>query len=117
MATVQGDDLLGRGVWKLPYRTPEGYEILVAITSRAKRLRQIALEPGTSEERVTQWLETLLERHDPPPPPLRLVKPPPQPKPLTIEQIDALYRDADPIRAMLWRRKKEAMARKGQRIS
>lgn len=116
--------LAKRGVFKAWYRI-DGHEVLYAVKANGDRLEKIVvLRPGVSEARAYTWLGQVLDRVDPPAPPppprprLQLVPDEaPKPKQLTVEQIDALYRDADPIRRLLWQRKKEEMARKGLRIS
>ena len=111
--------VLPRGVYRARYRV-EGRSVFVVIRANGDRLKQVIAPPGVSEPRLIEWLWDQLDRADPveqPRPALRLVTPSPKPKTLTLEQLDALYRDADPIRRLLWQRKKEEMARKGLRIS
>lgn len=91
-----------RGVYKARW-TLNGNRVLYAIKSNGDRHKVIVeLRPGVSEPRAWVWLAKLLDRIDPP---LRLIKPPPKPKPLTMEQLEALYRDSDPIRRLTWQRK------------
>lgn len=96
-----------RGIYTAWYRI-DGCEVLYAVTSAGERLKKIiVLRPGVSEERAIRWLEDMLDRVDPPRPALTLVKDEPR-RSLTPEEIDALYRDADRIRHMLWRRRRAA---------
>lgn len=102
MASAADSQIVERGVYKACYRM-DGCEVLYAITSAGERLRKIVLlRPGVSETRAYLWLNDVLNRVDPPRPPLRLV--PDQRGQLSLEDREKLYRDADPVRAMLWRR-------------
>jgi hypothetical protein len=96
-------DTLARGVVKALWRK-DGYEVLLAITSRGDCLRSVVLRPGVNEARAVRWLEQLLERCDPkepPRPPLYLVAPTPSAPTRTQAELAAMYRDQDPIRARL----------------
>ena len=106
---------LERGVYKAWWRI-DGHEVLYAVTSSGERVKRIiVLRAGVSEARAIAWFEEILDRIDPPRPRLELVTPahvPPQapahaPKQITLEQLDALYRDASPFSAALWRRKRD----------
>ncbi|NUO65332.1 MAG: hypothetical protein HOQ12_01840 [Gemmatimonadaceae bacterium] len=100
-------ETLERGVYRAPYQM-NGCGVLFAVTSRGERLQKIVvLRPGVSEARAMRWLEEVLDRVDPPRPPLRLLPPTPPPRQIPVERIDALYRDASPVAAALWKRKRD----------
>lgn len=100
---------LGRGVWWLPVRAG-GCRVLIIVDSRGERVKQLRVLPETDGELLVRRAEAFLDRVDPPRPTLSLVKPEDaasRPRQLTVEQLDAIYRDADPIAAMVWQRKRE----------
>ena len=99
---------LPRGIYRAPYLI-DGCPVLLAVTSRGERLKRVVvLRAGVSESRATEWLETVLDRLDPPRPALRLVSAP-EPRRITVEQLDALYRDASPVAAALYQRKRDRL--------
>ena len=100
---------LPRGVYRAPYSI-DGFPVLYAVTSQGERLKKIiVLRAGVSEERAVAWFEELLDRVDPPRPALRLEPRSALPKQISIEEIEKLYRDADPVARLLWARKKAKM--------
>ncbi|NUO62682.1 MAG: hypothetical protein HOQ34_03825 [Gemmatimonadaceae bacterium] len=100
------EEMEARGVYVADW-TMDGHRVLYAVTSAGERLKKlIVLRPGVSEERAVRWFEEVLDRVDPPRPVLRLVPPSPPPRQIPVERIDALYRDASPVAAELWRRKR-----------
>lgn len=106
MATAAKRRQLRRGVYSAPYQI-DGCEVLYGVTSAGQRTKKIiVLRPGVAKARAVRWFEELLDRIDPPRPPLKLVTAPPPLKQLTVEQLDALYRDANPVNALLWKRKR-----------
>ena len=102
---------LPRGVYRAPYRI-DGCPVLYAVTSAGERFKKIiVLREGVSEERAVRWFEELLDRVDPRPQ-LQLVTDKPAsaiPKQIPLEEIEALYRDADPVARLLWALKKARM--------
>ena len=105
---------VARGVYKALYLL-DGYEFLFAVKSCGDIHRQvIKLRPGVSEQMAFRRLTVLLDRIDPRPA-LRLVTPSPRPRQIPVEKIDELYRDANPVNAILWKRKRAAL-RGEQRI-
>lgn len=112
--------LLRRGIYKAPY-LKDGYEVLVAIKANHDWLQDLVLKPGITEDRGVRWLQQKLNRLDPPAPQLFLVPAvpaassaalpartaPPVPRQLTVEAIDELYRDANPVARHLWFRKRK----------
>ena len=99
----------GRGIY-LAWFSMDGYPVYYAVTADGELLRKVVvLRPGIDRDTALLRLAALLDRVDPPRPRLELVRDaatPPSPKQITLEQIDALYRDADPVARMLWRRKR-----------
>lgn len=93
-----------RGVY-LAWWQKDGCRVLYAVNSRGQFVRSVLLRSGVSYQRAHAWLSQLLDRVDPVRPKLELVTPNPAPKLLTVEQIEALYRDSDPTRRLLWQRK------------
>ena len=67
------DDLLTRGVWLAPYLW-QNTEVLIAVDSKGSVRKHVKLRPGVDEVRLVRWMEELLDRLDPPRPPLTLVK-------------------------------------------
>lgn len=106
---------LPRGVYKARYRV-NGRAVFVVVKADGERLKSVIAPPGASEEHLLEWLWQQLDRVDPIRPTLRLVRPAPKARALTLEELDRLYRDANPVNALLWRRKKERAAREGRRI-
>ena len=108
---MPADHQLPRGVYRAPYRI-DGCPVLYAVTSAGERLKKIVvLRPGVSEERAVRWFEEILDRVDPRPQ-LRLVPDQPPsalPKQIPLEEIEKIYRDADPIARLFWARKKARM--------
>lgn len=62
---------LERGVWEAPYRK-DGCIILVAVDSHGNERKRVKLLPGVAYARAKAWLEALLDRVDPEPPPRKL---------------------------------------------
>jgi hypothetical protein len=60
------DDLLLRGVYWMPCTDRDGRRLLFAVDSLARRLAEIALEPGEDGRAVTAVLRHLLDQEDPP---------------------------------------------------
>lgn len=62
---------LERGVWEAPYRK-DGCIVLVAVDSQGNERKRVKLLPGIAYGRAKAWLEELLDRVDPVPPPRKL---------------------------------------------
>lgn len=98
----------GRGVYRAWF-TMDGHPVFYAVTSAGEILKRcVVLRPGLDKDDQLMRLHALLDRVDPPRPRLALVKGEPR-RQITVEQIDELYRNADRISLMLWRRKRAAM--------
>jgi hypothetical protein len=106
MASQPAFPLLERGVYRAPFRSPAGRPILLAVTSTGIRIRSVALRESADEAQAIRWLEEFLDEVDPPRPKLTLVKAPPPVQQLTLEQLDAIYRDASPVARMIYARKR-----------
>lgn len=63
-----------RGVFRLPFDGAAGEVIIVAISSRGRRVAEVKLEDPHLAPAVQDLLLTLLDVLDPPPPPLQLVR-------------------------------------------
>ena len=96
-------DIVPRGVYRARY-TVGGRPVFFAVTSRGERYRQVVMRRGASEDDVVAWLWGELDKADPVPR-LELVAPTKH-RQIPLEELDALYRDADPIRRLLWQRRK-----------
>lgn len=101
-----------RGVYLAEFRI-DGYEVLYSRTSRGDLLHHIVLRAGVAKDRAILRLEAALDRIDPVRPTLRLVTSPlgegdhvPRPNDVTLEQIAAMYRDADRLTRYLSRRRR-----------
>src|SRR5690349_6646764 len=78
MRTATAEEFLTRGVWLAPYLF-DGFEVLIAVDSRGCVRKHVKLEPKINLDRAVRWLEALLDRLDPLPAPLLLVKTAPAP--------------------------------------
>ncbi len=65
--------LVARGVYYLPWTGPNGETLLAAVDRNGRRLLDASVLPGRDEDATILALWDLLDRADPPPPPLRLV--------------------------------------------
>jgi hypothetical protein len=64
--------LVKRGVYILPWTGPNGETILTAVDRHGRRVLDATVLPG-HDDAATLALWEMLDRTDPPPPPLRLV--------------------------------------------
>lgn len=67
-------DPLPRGVYTAPWVGPSGERYAIAISSDGRRIMEVCVYPGTDDgSAVSEMLHDVLDRVDPPPPPLSVV--------------------------------------------
>lgn len=106
-----------RGVYLHPrVLSKDGHPLWYCVGSHGRELGRAQQLPGMSAEDVKRYLQFVLDRDDPieeppPRPDLRLVKPAPSaPRTITVEELDRIYVDADPIAAMNYQRRRARLA-------
>lgn len=62
-----------RGIWWNAFPI-DGYRVLVAVDSRGNERKRVVLRPGVDPVAAARWLEDVLDRLDPVPKPLQLVR-------------------------------------------
>lgn len=58
---------VGRGVWLAPWQGPNGEMILVAVSSKCRRLREVTVPIGANHVDAAERLLDLLDEQDPDP--------------------------------------------------
>jgi hypothetical protein len=74
MRHSKGVPLLDRGVRQAPWFGPDGELVLLAITSKHAKWKEVIVPHGASRVEAGEALEAELDLYDPPPPLLRVMR-------------------------------------------
>lgn len=66
--------LLPRGVWQAPYFGPTGELVLLAVTSKHWKWREVVVPHGASRVVAAESLEADLDAFEPPPPKMFILR-------------------------------------------
>lgn len=57
--------ILPRGVWELPYLSPDGSRVVASIDSQGRIVQQCRITPTSDVRQIYQTLQSELDRADP----------------------------------------------------